>query len=127
MRIAFDDTGISEGIALRLIPQFLEEPATTAFQSVLRVHGGSVITYPQAIAWFLTTYSAETTVSVKKREIALISRQSGESVEAFAIRLQFEAYLLGDLINERSLKHNFTLDLMPVRQLSRNMFSHKVW
>lgn len=107
MRIAFDDTGISEGIALRLIPHFLEEPATTAFQRVLRIHGGSVITYPQAIAWFLTTYSAEATVGAKQREIALISRQSGETVEAFAIRLQFEASLLGDLINERSLKTHF--------------------
>jgi hypothetical protein len=107
MRIAFDDTGISEGIALRLIPHFLEEPATTAFQRVLRIHGGSVITYPQAIAWLLTTYSSEATVSSKQREIALISRQSGETVEAFAIRLQFEASLLGDLINERSLKTHF--------------------
>jgi hypothetical protein len=47
MRIAFEDTGISEGMALRRIPHFLEEPATTAFQRVLRIHGGSVITYPQ--------------------------------------------------------------------------------
>jgi hypothetical protein len=33
MRIAFDDTGISEGIAFRLISHFLEEPATTAFHA----------------------------------------------------------------------------------------------
>jgi hypothetical protein len=55
----------------------------------------------------LKNYSAEATVSAKQREIALISRQSGETVEGFAIRLQFEASLLGDLINERSLKTHF--------------------
>ena len=107
LRIAFDDTGISEGIAIRLIPHFLEEPATTAFQRVLRIHGGSVTTYPQAIAWFLTTYASEIIVSAKQREISLISRQSGETVEAFSTRLQFEASLLGDLITERSLKTQF--------------------
>jgi hypothetical protein len=85
MRIAFDDTGINECIDLRLITHFLEEPATTAFQRVLRIHGGSVITYPQAIAWLLTTYSSEATASSKKREITLISRQSGDAVEVFAI------------------------------------------
>jgi hypothetical protein len=67
MRIAFDDTGISEGIALRRIPQFLEEPAETSFQRVLRIRGGSVITYPQEIAWLLTTYSAEATFSAKTK------------------------------------------------------------
>jgi hypothetical protein len=80
MRIAFDDTGISEGIALRLIPHFLEEPVTTAFQRILRIHGGSVITYPQAIAWLLTSCSSEATVSSKQRDISLISRHSGETV-----------------------------------------------
>jgi hypothetical protein len=53
LRIAFDDTGINEGVALRLLPHFLVEPATTAFHRTLRIHGGSVGTYPQAVAWFL--------------------------------------------------------------------------
>jgi hypothetical protein len=107
LRIAFDDTGISEGIAIRLITNFLKEPATTAFQRVIRIHGESVTTYTLSIAWFLTTYASEATVSAKQREISLISRQSGETVEAFAIRLQFESSLVGDLINERSLKTRF--------------------
>jgi hypothetical protein len=107
LRIAFDDTGISEGIAIRLITNFVKEPATTAFQRVIRIHGESVTTYTLSIAWFLTTYASEATVSAKQREISLISRQSGETVEAFAIRLQFESSLVGDLINERSLKTRF--------------------
>jgi hypothetical protein len=107
LRIVFDDTETSEGIAIRLIPHFLEEPALPAFQRILRIHGGSVTTYPQKIAWFLTTYASEATVRAKKREISLISRQSGETVKAFATRLQFEASLLGDLSNERSLKTRF--------------------
>jgi hypothetical protein len=78
LRIAFDDTGISEGIALRLLTNLLEEPATTVFQRVLRIFGGSVTTYPQEIAWFLTTYSSEPSVSFKQREISLLPRQSGE-------------------------------------------------
>jgi hypothetical protein len=52
------------------------------------------------IAWLLTTYSFEATVSSKQREIALISRHPGEAVEAFAIEIQFKGSLLGDLINE---------------------------
>jgi hypothetical protein len=43
----------------------------------------------------------------KQSEIALISRQSGETVEAFVIRLQFEVSLFGDLMKERSLKIHF--------------------
>jgi hypothetical protein len=50
LRIVFDDTGISEGVALRIIPHFLDEPATTTLQRALRIHGGTVYSYTQAVA-----------------------------------------------------------------------------
>jgi hypothetical protein len=107
LRIAFDDTGLTEGLALRLISHFLDEPVATTFSRCLRVHGGTVYTYSQAIAWFLTAHTSETAVSAKQREVALLSRQPGESIQEFGTRLQFEAALLGDLINDRTLRTYF--------------------
>jgi hypothetical protein len=86
LRIAFDDTGINKGVALRLLPHLLEEPATTALHRTLRIHGGSVGTYPQAVAWFLATYEPESSVASKLREVSLLSRRQEENVEEFAMR-----------------------------------------
>jgi hypothetical protein len=72
-----------------------------------------VTTYAQAICWLLLTYAPETAVSIKQREIALITRKTGESVPEFSIRLQSEASLLGDLINERALRAHFYAGLDP--------------
>jgi hypothetical protein len=107
LRIAFDDTGINEGVALILLPHFLEEPVTTAFHRTLRIHGGSVGTYPQAVAWFLATYVPESSVADKLKEISLLSHRQDEKAEAFSMRLQAEAALLGDLISERTLRTHF--------------------
>jgi hypothetical protein len=103
LRIAFDDTGLSEGVALRVIPHFLDEPVATSFQRALRIHGGSLSTYAAAVSWFIATYAPESVVTSKLREISLLNRDGGESVNTFATRLQAEASLLGDLISERSL------------------------
>jgi hypothetical protein len=107
LRIAFDDTGLTEGLALRLVSHFLDEPVATTFSRCLRIHGGTVSTYPQAIAWFLTAHASEAAVSAKQREVALLSRQTGESIQEYGTRLQFEAALLGDLINDRALRTHF--------------------
>jgi hypothetical protein len=86
LRIASDDTGINEVIALRLLPHLLEEPATTAFHRTLRIHGGSVGTYPQAVSWFLATYAPESSVAAKLRDVSLLSRRKDENVDGFAMR-----------------------------------------
>jgi hypothetical protein len=94
-------------MALRLLAHFLDEPVATSFSRALRIHGGTVSTYPQAISWFLLTYASEASVSVKQREIALLTRQPNETVQEFSGRLQFEASMLGDLISDRSLRSHF--------------------
>jgi hypothetical protein len=125
LRIAFDDTGISEGVALRLLPHFLEEPATTAFHRTLRIHGGSVGTYPQAVAWFLQTYVPESSVALKLREVSLLSRRQEENVDEFAMRLQAEAALLGDLISERTLRTHFYAGLDgPTATFAQSLLPH---
>jgi hypothetical protein len=107
LSIVFDDNGISEGVALRLFPHFLEEPATTSFHRTLHIHGGSFGTYPQAVAWFLQTYLQESAVGSKIREVSMLSRGKEENVEEFAMRLQAESALLGDLFSERTLRTLF--------------------
>jgi hypothetical protein len=59
------------------------------------------------VAWLLNTYAPESAVDAKQREISHLSRQPGESVSDFSSRLQFEAALLGDLINDRGLRTHF--------------------
>jgi hypothetical protein len=125
LRIDFDDTGISEGVALRLLPHFLEEPATTALHRTLRIHGGSVGTYPQAVAWFFQTYVPESSVALKLREVSLLSRLQEENVDEFAMRLQAEAALLGDLISERTLRTHFYAGLdVPTATFAQSLLPH---
>jgi hypothetical protein len=110
---------------LRIVPHFLEEPTTTAFQRALRIHGGTVCSYPQAIAWFLSTYVPERVVSSKLREVSVQSRRQGESVEEFALRLQAEAAQLGDLISERTLRTHFYAGLdAPTATFAQSLLPH---
>jgi hypothetical protein len=125
LRIAFDDTGINEGVALRLLPHFLEEPATTAFHRTLRIHGGSVGTYPQAVSWFIAAYVTESSVAAKLRDVSLLSRRKEENVDGFAMRLQAEAALLGEIISERTLRTHFYAGLdTPTATFAQSLLPH---
>jgi hypothetical protein len=98
---------------------------TTAFQRALRIHGGTVCSYPQAIAWFLSTCVPERIVSSKLRELSVQSRRQGESVEEFGLRLQAEAAQLGDLISERTLRTHFYAGLdAPTATFAQYLLPH---
>jgi hypothetical protein len=120
MSIAFDDTRLSEGIDFRVLTHFLEEPVANAFQRALRIHGGSLSTYASAVAWFIATYSPESAVTAKLREVSMLTRGPTEAVNDFAARLQAEASLLGEQIIERTLRTHFYAGRMLPPRRSRN-------
>ena len=90
---ACNDNGVSEGLSLYVIPQFLSGDAELRYSRALpdstSTSGGASITnYPEAVNWFLETYAEPHALAVAQDKFSRATKEPDETIEAFALRLR---------------------------------------
>lgn len=104
-----DDNGVSEGMALYLIPHFLSEDAELRYTRILpdstSASDGSIVrSYPEAVNWFLETYAEPHTLALAQDRFSRATKEPEETIEAFAVRLRGLTELCGNVHTEGTMK-----------------------
>lgn len=106
---ACDDNGVSEGMALYVVPHFLSGDAEARYTRALpdstgATSGAAITSYPEAINWFLETYAEPHTLALAQDKFSRATKEADESVEAFSLRLRGLSESCGNIHSEGTMK-----------------------
>ncbi|GAB0498113.1 hypothetical protein MMPV_009454, partial [Pyropia vietnamensis] len=106
---AYNDSNVSEGMALHAASHFMTGDAEVRYTKVLSDSAGiareaKVDSYPEAINWLLSTYAEPHTLALAQETFSRATKEPDEPVKAFASRLRAFSKLCGNILSERTLK-----------------------
>ena len=105
-----DENGVSEGLAVRLLPKFLGGDAKETFRSYVDtvVYGlGGAKTYPEAVNHLLHTFAKDSVIEQAVESLNTMKQGAQESEGDFGRRLRRQARKCGNVFSEKQLITRF--------------------
>jgi hypothetical protein len=110
---AADLNGISEGVAVIILPYFLEGRAKSGLASRLKQVPSSVPRYPAAVQWLLQSFATEAVIAAAYQKVFTAKQKPEEDETAYAGRLTKNAAEAGSVFTEDALISAFVDGLLP--------------
>ena len=105
-----DENGVSEGLAVRLLPKFLGGDAKDTFDSYVDtgVYGlGGAKTYPEAVNHLLHVYARDSVIEQAVEKLNTMKQGEKETESDFGRRLRRQARKCGNVFSEKQLITRF--------------------
>ena len=110
---AADLNGISEGIAVLILPYFLEGRAKSGLSSRLKQAAASLPKFPVAVQWLLQSFATEAVIAAACQKVFSAKQLPDEDEKTFANRLTRHAAEAGSVFTEDALISTFVDGLLP--------------
>lgn len=114
-----DEHGVTEGLALLILPNFLEGDVRALVDENFELSGigiGGFRTWPEAIQLLLMNYAKDAHIKDAMREFQNCAMRDSEDEMAYGRRLQKLARLCGGVVNSQKLVTKFCDGLPPYIQ-----------
>jgi hypothetical protein len=104
---AADLNEINEGVAVLILPYFLEGRAKAGLASRLKQVAASMLKFPATVQWLLQSHATETILAAACQKVFTARKLPEEDEKAFANRLSRNAAEAGSVLSEDTLTSAF--------------------